>query len=104
MTRSMWTSKSVFSSKRRSRMEMVLDVLCSADKRMIFTKIMYDANVNSIELHTILDLLIMKGLVMKSKKVYSTTQQGRNFVNWYRKILMLWNGLGKDNHSQTMRR
>ena len=71
--------------ERRSRMEIVIDILTEALSDVNKTRIMYRANLNFLRFERYFSDLLDKGLIIKAnsprgKELYRTTEKGRRFL------------------------
>jgi len=72
-------------SSRRSRLEVVADILTEALYGANKTRIMYRANLNFLRFHRYFSELLDKGLMVREngsdgRVVYRTTDKGRRFL------------------------
>jgi len=72
-------------SSRRSRLEVVADILTEALNGANKTRIMYRANLNFLRFHRYFSELLDKGLMVREngsdgRVVYRTTDKGRRFL------------------------
>lgn len=69
-------------SRRRSREEVLGEIIRAAENGAIKTRIMYRAALNSRQLKRYLQLLVKQGLLIydESQKIYLTTEKGRLYL------------------------
>jgi len=72
-------------SSRRSRLEVVADILTEALYGANKTRIMYRANLNFLRFHRYFSELLDKGLIVREnasdgRVVYRTTDKGKRFL------------------------
>ena len=70
---------------RRSRLEVIADILAEAVKGANKTRIMYRANLNFLRFDRYLSDLLDKGLIVRentsdNRVIYRTTDRGKRFV------------------------
>ena len=75
----------VMASRRRSRLEVVADILTEAVNGAGKTRIMYRANLNFLRFHKYFSELQDKGLIAventsDGRVVYQTTDKGKRFI------------------------
>lgn len=87
-------------SKRRSKLEILMDILFLIQKkeRAKPTHILYEANLSYKSLNEHLDSLISNGLIKKVEKnkhtFYELTEKGYNSINEFRRIKRLTEAFG----------
>jgi len=74
--------------KRRSRTEVIIDILTEASRGANKTRIMYRANLNFCRFNRYFSKLMEEGLIIASDNpggiVYQTTEKGRKLLNLLR--------------------
>jgi len=76
---------------RRSRAEVIIDILNAAKEESGKTRIMYDANMNLASFNKYLRKLTKAGLIVRiegshDKVVYRTTERGINLLQLLEKV------------------
>jgi len=71
---------------RRSRFEILLDVLFVARNGARKTEIVYRANLNFGRIDSYLSYLADKALIEKSESFYKTTERGNEFLREYQTL------------------
>lgn len=71
---------------RRSRFEILLDVLSIARHGARKTEIVYKANLNFGRIDSYLSYLADKALIEKSEPFYTTTERGHEFLRDYQTL------------------
>jgi predicted transcriptional regulator len=74
--------------KNRSRLDITAEILNAAGSGALKTKIMYSASLSYDQLKEYLSVLIGNGLLEHDakKKVYKTTDKGRDFLAKFGKV------------------
>jgi predicted transcriptional regulator len=74
---------------RRTRFELLLDVLFVARNGARKTEIVYKANLNFGRIDNYLSYLVEKALIEKSGAFYKTTERGNEFLRDYQELAYL---------------
>jgi len=72
--------------KRRSKLEIIADVLSAARGGANKTAIAHNANLNFNRVENYLSYLVEKGLMEHTDGEYKTTEKGREFLRDYQKM------------------
>ncbi len=69
------------STKRRSRLDIIADILDAAMNGSVKTRIMYNANVNFVQFNDYLECLLeaqlIRTITRRRKTIYKTTEKGK---------------------------
>lgn len=69
------------STKRRSRLDIIAEILHSAINGSVKTRIMYNANVNFVQFNDYLEWLLeaqlIRTIARRRKTIYKTTEKGK---------------------------
>lgn len=81
MERAEDTDNADVSTKRRSRLDIIAEILDSAIDGSVKTRIMYNANVNFVQfnyyLERLLEARLIGTIIRKGKTIYKTTRKGK---------------------------
>ena len=69
--------------ERRSRMDILADILSVAGEETKKTHIVYSANLNFARVDEYLQYLVDKGLIEKKSGEFKTTEKGEEFLRAY---------------------
>ncbi|MBE9593169.1 MAG: winged helix-turn-helix domain-containing protein [Proteobacteria bacterium] len=69
--------------ERRSRMDIIADILSVAGEEAKKTHIVYRANLNFARVDEYLQYMVDKGLIEKKSREYKTTERGEEFLRTY---------------------
>jgi len=69
--------------ERRSKLEIIANILSAALKGAKKTEIVYKANINFRRIEEFLSFLIEKGLIEHTNGEYKTTSRGKEFLDDY---------------------
>ena len=69
--------------ERRSRMDIIADILSVAGEETKKTHIVYRANLNFARVDGYLQHLVDNGLIEKKSREYKTTEKGEEFLRAY---------------------
>ena len=72
--------------ERRSRMDIIADILSVAGEEAKKTHIVYSANLNFARVGEYLQYLVDKGLIENRSREYKTTERGEEFLRTYREM------------------
>jgi predicted transcriptional regulator len=72
--------------ERRSRLEIIADILLVAREGAKKTEIVYKANLNFKRVGKYLPYLVKKGLIENISSDYKTTKRGNEFLRDYQKM------------------
>ena len=72
--------------ERRSKLEIMADILSTAREGVRKTRIIYGANLNFNRAERYILFLEERGLIKNSGAVYETTEKGKEFLHEYRRI------------------
>lgn len=78
-----------FRPQRRSRPDIIHDILTIAKEGAKKTKIVYKANLNFRFLKRYLETLIGSGMIEKDGKLWRTTPKGLRYISRYRDMAMM---------------
>ncbi|MGB3459232.1 MAG: winged helix-turn-helix domain-containing protein [Halobacteriota archaeon] len=76
--------------ERRSRMDIIADILSAAGEETNKTHIVYSANLNFARAGEYLQYLEDNGLIKNMSRKYKTTEKGEEFLSTYQKCLNVW--------------
>lgn len=76
---------------KRSRMEILAEILFCCNQQKAKTKIMYQANLNYTQLQTQLKFLSAQGMLSKKSGKYATTEKGLRFLGLYTELQYILN-------------
>jgi predicted transcriptional regulator len=74
---------------RRSRMDIIADILSVAREERKKTQIVYRANLNFRRVEGYLHYLLDRGLIENTDGGYKTTEKGKEFLSDYQKMKRL---------------
>ena len=74
---------SVNNGAKRSRMEIIAEILVLCDKQKAKTSIMYKTNLNYAQLKSQLKFLTAQGMLSYTTGKYSTTDKGYQFLELF---------------------
>lgn len=74
---------------RRSRMDIIADILSVAMEETKKTQIVYKANLNFRRVEGYLHYLLDRGLIENTDGGYKTTEKGKEFLSDYQKMKRL---------------
>jgi len=69
--------------ERRSRIDIIADILSVAGEEAKKTHIVYSANLNFARVDEYLQYLVDKGLIEYRSREYKTTEKGQEFLRTY---------------------
>ena len=69
--------------ERRTKLDIMADILAIASEEAKKTKVAYSANLNFTRLSGYLPYLVDKGLIEKTDWGYKTTEKGKEFLRDY---------------------
>lgn len=71
---------------KRSRLEIIIDILKICGEETKKTSIIYKTNLNFLVTEKYLNILLKKKLVEKTENAYRITSKGRTFLNKAKEI------------------
>lgn len=78
--------KGRFKERRRSKIEIIADILTAARSEAKKTEIVYRTNLNFARIQRYLPFLEKRGLITNSGAVYKTTEKGEEFLHEYERM------------------
>lgn len=72
--------------QRRSRLDIIADILRVALNPTLKTRIMYACNLSFKQTHYYLPLLVESGLLQQNSATYQTTEKGKGFLTDYHSL------------------
>jgi predicted transcriptional regulator len=73
-------------TSRRGRMEIMAEILLFCSQQKAKTKIMYNINLNYVQLKSHLRSLTVQGLLSINKGKYATTEKGYRFLSLFAEL------------------
>lgn len=73
------------SGKKRTKEEIIAEILRSACRKASKSRIMYDGFLNYSQLEKYLAYVLGAGLITKDGNLYSITDKGRDYLNLFEK-------------------
>ena len=78
---------------RRGRLDIVAEILLYCEQQKTKTSIMYNANLNYVQLKSQISALTSQGLLEKKLNKYTTTKKGHHFLELFAQLNDLMNEL-----------
>ncbi|MBM3897594.1 MAG: hypothetical protein FJ358_03605 [Thaumarchaeota archaeon] len=75
--------------KNRTKVDITYSILSATKKGALKTHLMREANMNSMQLTKMLDMLVKNGLILSKDYAYHTTPTGEQFIASYEDLLRL---------------
>jgi len=88
------------STKRRSRLDIIADILDAAMNGSVKTRIMYNANVNFVQfnyyLECLLEARLIGTIIRRGKTIYKTTGKGKLLLQRFNETAEMLNARSND--------
>lgn len=88
------------STKRRSRLDIIADILDAAMNGSVKTRIMYNANVNFVQFNDYLECLLeaqlIRTITRRRKTIYKTTEKGKLLLHRFNETAEMLNARSND--------
>lgn len=75
-----------FKSSKRGKLDIISEILVYCEHKKTKTSIMYNTNLNHVQLKNHLDSLTTQGLLAKNLNLYITTKKGYRFLELFVQI------------------
>jgi len=93
-------------TKRRSRLGIIAEMLDAAIDGVVKTRIMYKANVNFVQFNDYLECLLeahlIRTITCRGKTIYKTTAKGRLFLHKFNKTAEMINGVTREEDNKPL--
>ena len=78
--------KNNFKGQRRSKLDIIAEILLFCEQQKTKTSIMYNTNLNYSQLKNHMDMLTAQGLLTKKQNRYATTEKGHHFLELFAQL------------------